>query len=96
MSRYNSFSYHALSVTFDPIDSGWFFIGAVVAGESEDNTTTIHLLRIGSPTRRVQDDMKDSKSSEVDFEEWKIDGRISEKVGDVEDCWWVGLEEDEE
>ena len=40
--------------------------------------------------------MKDSKSSEVDFEEWKIDGRISEKVGDVEDCWWVGLEEDEE
>jgi len=26
--------------------------------------------------------MKDSKSSEVDLEEWKIDGMIAEKVGD--------------
>jgi hypothetical protein len=40
--------------------------------------------------------MKDSKCSEVDLEEWKIDGRISEKAGDVEECCPVGLEEDEE
>ena len=47
------------------------------------NIITIHLLRIGSPTRRVQDDMKDSRCSEVDLEEWKVDGRMTEKMDDV-------------
>ena len=56
------------------------------------NTTTTNLLRIGSPTRRVQLDMKDSKSSEDDLKEWKVDGRISEKMDDVE-RWWDGLDE---
>ena len=40
--------------------------------------------------------MKDSKSSEVDLEEWKVDGWISEKMYDVGRLWEDGKYEGEE